>query len=438
MDLATTTRPRSTSTRTPFTTRTSSGIRPALRRTALRRRRRRRRGPKQEPAELVHPARARSSCSPAGRCSRFVPPDRRDAVRERMLWVAATYEQTGASIEPVPDADYESPAAAAAAARRRGGSGTSSTTSTGRDLARRHAATDAVMTLADAVVDRLAAAGHAAIYFSLLARTAASSRAAWRLIRPLVREIARLPELRIEWMRDGLTSRRPRQRADASVRPRARGDAAPRPPRERLRVPDRAPGRQRRRRTRRDRADAARRTSARRGRGHHSRRRAVDAPGRPGVRARTAGRIASRCRRRCSASGRGSRTATRRPRSPRPTSPRSAPRKVRATSTSTGVRSRRTVAVRDALDADPETAASAVFHAPDDQLDGIVPELAARGGDARGRAPREVHARVLRRAAPTRSSGGCTSRPRRTSRRGGRPRSNSSLRRAFLGFAVAQ
>ena len=53
------------------------------------------------------------------------------------------------------------------------------------------------------------------------------------------------------------------------------------------------------------------------------------------------------------------------------------PRKARATSTPSGGPGRRGP-LDDALVADPATAASAVFHAPEEALTALVPTLAAR------------------------------------------------------------
>ena len=145
---------------------------------------------------------------------RFVPPRRRDAVRERMLWVAATYERAGTSIDPAPSADFASAAAAASTLAEAIDAKDLDATDRAASWLGRHAATDAVMTLADPSVDRLAAAGHAGIYFALLARTASGNRAALAMLRPLVREITRLPELRIEWIRSDWTGDR---RADTDA-----------------------------------------------------------------------------------------------------------------------------------------------------------------------------------------------------------------------------
>jgi len=135
---------------------------------------------------------------------RSVPPDRREAVRERMLWVAATYERAGEPVEPSSVGHFASPAVAAAALVDAINGKDLDATDRAATWLGTNAAADAVMTLAGPLLDSLAAAGHGAIYFSLLARTAAQSRSALGLIRPLAREIARLPELRIEWVRNGL------------------------------------------------------------------------------------------------------------------------------------------------------------------------------------------------------------------------------------------
>jgi hypothetical protein len=138
---------------------------------------------------------------------RLVPAGRRDAVRERMVWVAATYARAGESLEPAPPREFDS----AAAARSTLLDATIAKDLDAVDAAARwlarHGTTIDVMKLADPAVDSLAAAGHASIYFFHLGRTAASNRAALALLRPLVREIARGPELRVEWTRNGVEAR---------------------------------------------------------------------------------------------------------------------------------------------------------------------------------------------------------------------------------------
>jgi hypothetical protein len=161
--------------------------------------------PKQEPADsfILH-----APLELLGRRAllRSVSPGRREAVRERMIWVAATYEGAGEPMEAASAADFASPAVGAAALVDAIAGKDLDATDRAATWLGTHAATDAVMTLADPLLDSLAAAGHGSIYFSLLARTAAQQRSALGLIRPLAREIARFPELRIEWVRDGLAN----------------------------------------------------------------------------------------------------------------------------------------------------------------------------------------------------------------------------------------
>jgi hypothetical protein len=137
---------------------------------------------------------------------RAVAPARREAVRERMLWIAATYERAG---EPVaaPTAGvyaYDSPAAARAAIVSAIEAQDLESLDAGVSWLAQHGAADDVMALSGPMLASLAAAGHAAIYFFHLSRTAAHSRAALTLLRPLAREVARYPQLRIEWLDAGV------------------------------------------------------------------------------------------------------------------------------------------------------------------------------------------------------------------------------------------
>ena len=140
---------------------------------------------------------------------RHVPPDRRDAVRERMIWVAATYERAADPADAVATREFASPAAAVAALGAAITARDLDTVDAAAQWLAEHGSAPALLTLADAAVDSLAAAGHASIYFFHLSRTAISNRAALGLLRPLAREIARLPELRIEWIRAGVDAPAP-------------------------------------------------------------------------------------------------------------------------------------------------------------------------------------------------------------------------------------
>ena len=116
--------------------------------------------------------------------------------------MAALYERAAEPVELTADASFASPAAARAAFADAAAAKDLDAVDTAASWLGRHATSDDVLALAGTTVDSLAAAGHANIYFLLLVRTAWSSRAALALLRPLAREIARYPELRIEWLDD--------------------------------------------------------------------------------------------------------------------------------------------------------------------------------------------------------------------------------------------
>ena len=135
---------------------------------------------------------------------RLVAPNRRDPVRERMLWVAATYEGAAEGIDPANDRTCDDPGAARSELLAATEASDLDRVDAAATWLGRNASADDVMAIADAVVGSLAAAGHGSIYFFHLGRTAAHSRAALGLFRPLAREIARFPQLRIEWIDEGV------------------------------------------------------------------------------------------------------------------------------------------------------------------------------------------------------------------------------------------
>jgi hypothetical protein len=59
---------------------------------------------------------------------------------------------------------------------------------------------DEIMALAGSTIDMLAAAGHAPIGFFLANRLATTSRSSLALLRPVLRELARAPQLRVRWV----------------------------------------------------------------------------------------------------------------------------------------------------------------------------------------------------------------------------------------------
>ena len=151
---------------------------------------------------------------------------------------------------------------------------------------------------------------------------------------------------------------------------------------------------------------------------------------------RTAGRTASRCRKRVLNIRPWLSDARRaRRRSRRRTSSRSAPRKAPATSTSTGGRRRPRRARATRSTPIPSTAASAVFHADDERARGDRSRARrARRRATTTRISRSTRTRASRPASPTRPNAASTSRPRPTSARGGAERvAGAGSGRALLG-----
>jgi hypothetical protein len=132
----------------------------------------------------------------------LVPPRFRREARERMLRVAATYERAGEPVDPTRATAYDSVPEvqrALVAALRAGDLGLVDAAA-GQLL--RQGNLGEVMALAGPTYDMLAAAGHAPIAFSLVSRCAASNRSSLTLLRPVLRELARGPGLRVHWVDD--------------------------------------------------------------------------------------------------------------------------------------------------------------------------------------------------------------------------------------------
>jgi hypothetical protein len=130
----------------------------------------------------------------------LVPPRLRRAARERLIWVAARYEQAGEPVEPAGSVAYESLGAARHALLTALAEGDLEGVDIAASRFLDHATVDEVMTLAEPTIDMLSAAGHAPIGFFLASRLAVTSRAALRLLRPTLRELARSPGLRMRWV----------------------------------------------------------------------------------------------------------------------------------------------------------------------------------------------------------------------------------------------
>ena len=130
----------------------------------------------------------------------LVPPRLRRAARERLLWVAARYEQAGDPVEPAGTVAYESLGAARHVLLTALAEGDPERVDVAASQLLDDATVDEVMALAEPTVDMLSAAGHTPIGFFLASRLATTSRSALRLLRPTMRELARHPGLRVGWI----------------------------------------------------------------------------------------------------------------------------------------------------------------------------------------------------------------------------------------------
>jgi hypothetical protein len=129
-----------------------------------------------------------------------VSPHHRRAARQRMMWVAAMYERAGDPVEPVPPVTCDSVADAHAALVDALGAGDLEAVDAAAAKFLEQATVDEIMELAGSTIDMLAAAGHAPIGFFLANRLATTSRSSLALLRPVLRELARAPQLRVRWV----------------------------------------------------------------------------------------------------------------------------------------------------------------------------------------------------------------------------------------------
>jgi hypothetical protein len=130
----------------------------------------------------------------------LVPAADRRSVRERMLWVAAKYQSESQPVHPPVAREFTTFEIARRALLE-------AVADRALDAADRvaewyvaNAPVDEALRLAGPTLDMLAAAGHAPIAFFLLSRVATTNRSALALLRPLIRELARAPQLRFTWV----------------------------------------------------------------------------------------------------------------------------------------------------------------------------------------------------------------------------------------------
>jgi hypothetical protein len=156
--------------------------------------------PRQEPADsfVLHAPLellARTALLPMMR------PDRRDTAMRRIADMVDEFEGFGEPVAPPASVSPTSATAAAAAlvaAADRGDLDAVDAYSTW--IGDHVAAADLPRLLADAVVPRLSAAGHAPIFLWLYPRVAPNRELTGRLLRQLCRELARHPDWRIGWI----------------------------------------------------------------------------------------------------------------------------------------------------------------------------------------------------------------------------------------------
>lgn len=133
----------------------------------------------------------------------YVHPEHRRTARSWLVALARTFEASGPPV-PEPDpASYDSIQDAAARLVAAIDAGDlDRVDAAARWLGRTASATELRALLAEAVVPRLAAAGHAPIFLYLLPRVAARGELTGELLRGLARELAREPDWRLRWLND--------------------------------------------------------------------------------------------------------------------------------------------------------------------------------------------------------------------------------------------
>ncbi len=129
-----------------------------------------------------------------------VAPTARDQARRRIVTIADQYEAFSPPVPPPARRDFESPTAAA---RELGAAIDAGDLEVVDEIAawlgRSVPAGALAPLLADALVPRLAAAGHAPILLWVLPRVAPRGELPASLLRPLARELARQPTWRVTW-----------------------------------------------------------------------------------------------------------------------------------------------------------------------------------------------------------------------------------------------
>jgi hypothetical protein len=145
----------------------------------------------------------------------FVRPDQRTAARLRIAEIAERFEDFGPGLGQAGATDLDDPVRAAARLHDAIEAGDlDEVDRVAAWLGRTVGPADQRRLLADELVPRTAAAGHAPIWLHLLPRVSPRGEVPGELLRPLAREIGRAPSWRLSWT-DGLATRRRRGHPEA-------------------------------------------------------------------------------------------------------------------------------------------------------------------------------------------------------------------------------
>ncbi len=135
--------------------------------------------------------------------------DVRDRARQRIVWVAATYEAAGPAVA-LPHLTLDDVDGAVAALRRAiADSDPDVAGAVGRWLGRRVDPLRLIRLVGDEIVPSLAAAAHGPIFLHLLPRVAPRSSIAGSMFGSMAREVARHPDWALTWMDGERRSARP-------------------------------------------------------------------------------------------------------------------------------------------------------------------------------------------------------------------------------------
>ncbi len=143
---------------------------------------------------------------------RLVAPSGRDAARRRIVQLGETFEAWGpAAVLPAVEerAFSDVPTAVAALAGAIGRGDVDAVDAPAAWIGDRADPHDLASLLGAEVLPRLGAAAHAPIFFFHLPRVAENGEVTGRLLRPLMRELARMPDARLEWLDDRGSAREP-------------------------------------------------------------------------------------------------------------------------------------------------------------------------------------------------------------------------------------